>query len=172
VAWPLLQERFESLQNADGIFPLLTRTQEARFADAAKAAADDAKKRKDKPTYRPNREAVSMDNRGCSIPNVPTTWTWPCTLGGEISFPGGHFDNSNSDSTPPDGDTSSLLPDQTLLDTALREAHEELLPPFVSPDQTHQHQQQRRPSGNSSSSLLQQPHLTISVGTNESYPIS
>jgi hypothetical protein len=186
-AWPLLQERFDSLKNADGIFPLLTRTQEARFADVdAKAAAaadidDDAKKKKyDEPAdRRPDREAAVL-MIVCSVNGQPgllyTKRADHMALhGGEISFPGGHFDNSsNSDSTPSDdddGDTISslLLPDQTLLDTALREAHEELLPPLLSPDQTHQQQQQqqhqqqhqRRPSGNASSSLLQPPHLTV-----------
>jgi ADP-ribose pyrophosphatase YjhB (NUDIX family) len=67
--------------------------------------------------------------------------------GGEISFPGGHFDNSNSG-------TGASPPDQTLLDTALREAHEELLSPLPPDQATHQQHEK-------SSSLLQPPHLTV-----------
>jgi 8-oxo-dGTP pyrophosphatase MutT (NUDIX family) len=52
--------------------------------------------------------------------------------GGEISFPGGHFDDTCA--------TSNGRGDKNLLDTALREAHEELQPLL---------------------SLLQPPHLTV-----------
>jgi hypothetical protein len=58
----------------------LTRTQEARFADAAKAAADDAKKRKDKPTYRPNREAAVLMIL-CSVNGQPGGNTHQCCFG-------------------------------------------------------------------------------------------
>jgi 8-oxo-dGTP pyrophosphatase MutT (NUDIX family) len=179
-AWPLLQERFESLKNADGVFPLLTQAQEERFKNmAAKSHTDDHEKKKE----------TSHDNTGVATSNIHkeqnksggTTTTAAhredrpqreaavlmilCSVNGqpgvlytkradhmflhagEISFPGGHFDDSATGN-------SASLPDQNLLDTALRETHEELLQPLPPLEQ----QQQRHQL---SSSLLQPPNLTV-----------
>jgi 8-oxo-dGTP pyrophosphatase MutT (NUDIX family) len=167
-AWPLLQERFESLKNADGIFPLLNPAQEARFENiAAKARTDAHEKKKetspDNKGISPNTIHKESDNKPgatahrkdrpdreaavlmilCSVNGQPgVLYTKRADHmflhAGEISFPGGHFDDT------------AASPDQNLLDTALREAHEELLAPLE------EHQQQQL-----SSSLLQPPHLTV-----------
>jgi hypothetical protein len=148
-AWPLLKERFDSLQDSDGVFRLLTRAQEARFANHV----HEKKKEKahDDDKTRPDREAAVLMIL-CSVNGQPGVLytkraNHMALHGGEISFPGGHFDTSNGSSPP----------DQTLLDTALREAHEELLP-LLPPDQ---HQQKRQHPTGSSGSLLQSPHLTV-----------
>jgi hypothetical protein len=154
-AWPLLQERFESLKNADGVFPLLTRAQEARFAAAPSAAAAV----KDRTKSNKHRQAAVLMILA-SVNGQPgviyTKRADHMSLhGGEISFPGGHFDDS--DSTDSTG-TGASPPDQTLLDTALRESHEELLPPLPPPLEN---QSQPQRSNNLSLSLLQPPHLTV-----------
>jgi hypothetical protein len=160
VAWPLLQKRFESMKNADGVFPLLTRAQEGRFADVVQERKKE--KQKDRPE-RPDREAAILMIL-CSVNGQPgviyTKRADHMALhGGEISFPGGHFDNSGGDSSAGHSATGASPPDQTLLDTALREAHEELLSPIPQLDK--KTQQQQPPCCKSNSNLLQPPHLTV-----------
>jgi hypothetical protein len=165
-AWPLLQERFESLKNADGVFPLLTRAQEARF-EAAQATRENKKKKKEMASLDIHKEAAAAaahlepeaDREAAVLMIVCSVNGQPGVLytkraahmflhGGEISFPGGHFDaNAEADTNASaDADTNDATPssggggDQNLLDTALREAHEELQPLL---------------------SLLQPPHLTV-----------
>jgi hypothetical protein len=113
-AWPRLKEMFAATANADGEFPLMTDQQEQLFQEATDAAQE-----KDRSASRrkPREAAVLMIL--CSVNGEPsllfTKRAAHMSLhGGEISFPGGHFD--------------AAAGDIHVQDTAIRETHEELLP--------------------------------------------
>jgi hypothetical protein len=142
-AWPHLQERFASLLNADGHFPLLTNAQTEHFAAVQAKAKANNNNKNDK--YKEREAAVLMILASVNgQPGIIYTKRADHMVlhGGEISFPGGHFDAAASDAS--------------LLDTALREAHEELLPQ-PCPTSTSNNTQ----LSSSSHSLLQPPHLTV-----------
>jgi NUDIX domain len=105
MAWPKLVERFNELCNQEGLFPLMTKTQEENYI--SRLNWNDVNSREaavlvllatvdDKPSILFTKRAPHLHQHAA-----------------EISFPGGHFDAAK---------------DVTLIDTALRETQEELLP--------------------------------------------
>lgn len=102
---PDLKQRFAENTDPDGVFPLMTAKQKGYY-----------KKEVDEHTLRKQKAAVLLGVVEVDgAPNVLFTKRSPhlSQHSGEISFPGGHFDQGS---------------DQNLLDTAIRETHEELVP--------------------------------------------
>ena len=125
-AWPRLQERYEELSNDEGIFPLLTTKQHQKFHrddPSWDANVEDQESNKN-PKSKPQAAVLVLL---CSVSGVPSVLLTRRanhlnSHASEMSFAGGHFEPEH---------------DQSLADTALREAEEELLPTVAGYLQDH-----------------------------------
>jgi hypothetical protein len=78
-AWPLLQERFESLKNADGVFPLLNQAQEERFENMAAKSHTDAHEKKKETSDDNTGKGTSTIHKEYDKPGGTTTTTTTTT---------------------------------------------------------------------------------------------